>query len=156
MRRVQTLLVSILALLLSGCWALSIHPLYDDDTTVMDNALVGTWVEPDNDDSGTWEFAVNDEASYLFTVREPSEFSQFHMIRGHSIWKVDLSADTLKLAGIDFDWLGKNMESGRVTVASEKTYDFLVFTATTKELQKFFTTFAGEAFEPFEVMVREK
>jgi len=64
-----------------------------------------------------------------------SEFYQMHLFRAHSIARIELSKDTLRIAFFDAAWLQKKIDEKSVDVAHEKTNGTLLLTGTTEEVQ---------------------
>jgi hypothetical protein len=57
------------ALLLTGCWMQSLHPIYTDDTVVFEESLVGNWTD---DEGGGLRFERHGTQAYRLTFR-PSD-----------------------------------------------------------------------------------
>lgn len=72
MRTLKYILIAVAALMLSGCWTLSIHPLYTQEDLIADPMLVGKWYSPDDLDQ-LWMFEANGEKSYRLTIVEGIE-----------------------------------------------------------------------------------
>ena len=53
---VAVTLIAATALLLGGCWTLSINPLYTEADLVYDPGLEGIWGDPEDPENETWEF----------------------------------------------------------------------------------------------------
>jgi hypothetical protein len=68
-----------------------------------------------------------------------------HLIPAHTLARVWLGKDSLKLVFLDEDWVSKAVESGRIKLAHVKTEGWLVLTAPTAELQAVILKYAGEA-----------
>ncbi len=67
--RIVCLFLTVVLLALSGCWTLSVNPLYTESDIVYDDALEGLWGNPDNPEDETWEFKSAGEDSYRLVVR---------------------------------------------------------------------------------------
>jgi len=80
-------LIAATALLLQGCFVLSLHPLYTDGDTVSESQLLGRWLEsPDSpDSSGAWVFEPTDEenAYLLKLIKNDSTEGEFqvHLVK---------------------------------------------------------------------------
>ncbi|MBU0509135.1 hypothetical protein KKH27_09905 [bacterium] len=179
-------LVSVLALallLLAGCWAVSIFPLYTDKDLIWDKQLVGSWSTSDGSNS-IWSFAPSDTNSYVLTVREENErdaqfeahllrlkdhlfldllpaqgdfasdFYTGHLLPAHSFWRVDLKDDTLRLGMLSMDWLEEAIDKGTVSIPHLERNDGYVLTAPTQELQAFVLSHLEEAFKWEDPLVR--
>jgi hypothetical protein len=66
-----SLAVLVLAVLgLTGCFSLSVNPLYDRDTLTYEPGLIGLWGAPGDPDSETWEFRPAGNRAYRLIIRE--------------------------------------------------------------------------------------
>jgi len=72
-RAVVGLLLGATALLLGGCWILSLHPLHSDDHLVFEPGLEGVWGDPENPEDGSWQFVGSGGSSYRLVIREGNE-----------------------------------------------------------------------------------
>jgi hypothetical protein len=74
------------------------------------------------------------------------------------IWRLWLDGDTLRLAGLDGDWLGKMIDKKEITIAHLRRDGEVILTASTTELQQLVRRFAEdqEAFPDPEKYVRSK
>ncbi len=84
-------------------------------------------------------------------VTESSHLGRDLMEPVHWFWRVSLEADRLVLTPLDAEWLGTQLDSGRVVLAHEDLSDSrTVLTASTAELQRFVTQHAQDtlAFPP--------
>ncbi len=70
---VAVTLIAATALLLGGCWTLSINPLYTEADLVYDPGLEGIWGDPEDPENETWEFKKSGEKSYRLIVREDEQ-----------------------------------------------------------------------------------
>jgi hypothetical protein len=79
-----------------------------------------------------------------------NDLFNWHLIRAHTICRVWMQKDDLRLDWLDEDWLIKAVESGKVTIAHAQAEDGLVITAPTKELRQTVLKYAedNEAFPP--------
>jgi hypothetical protein len=68
-----------------------------------------------------------------------------HLIPAHTLARVWLGQDSLKLCFLDQDWATKAIESGRIKLAHVKTDQWLVLTAPTAEIESFIVRFAEDA-----------
>jgi hypothetical protein len=66
---------------------------------------------------------------------EGSDFFQMHLLRAHSIVRIELSSDTLHIAFLDGTWLRKKMDEKNVDVPCQKTDGMMLLTGTTAEVQ---------------------
>jgi len=76
-----TLLITLAALVLAGCFVPSVNPLYTEKDLIFDPALVGTWGET-NDDTRL-VFTRDGEKTYKWTIHEKEGQSEFraHLLR---------------------------------------------------------------------------
>ena len=176
MRMLRILTILAVALLAQGCLIVSIHPLYTENDVVFDEALLGSWgSDPSEGESWVFEQAegnayrmtVNEEGKepghieahlvklgeYLFLdlyPEEPDGINEFfisHVIPAHSIWRATITADTLSLAGLNYDWITQEVEAGRLDVEHEKLEDLLVLTGEPRDLQILVLKHPHEAFD---------
>ena len=64
-----------------------------------------------------------------------NEFYWMHLLRAHSIARIELSQDTLEMAFLDGAWLQKKIDEKSVDVSYQKTNGTLLLTGTTEEVQ---------------------
>ena len=69
MRWMKIILAVVVAVMMNGCWTLSIHPLYTDDEIVVDDMIEGKWY-PSKSRDQIWMFEKNNDDSYRLTVIE--------------------------------------------------------------------------------------
>ena len=69
MQKVKILAIVIVALLVSGCYTLSINPLYNKDNVVFEESLLGIWGNPENSEE-TWIFKKSDDNAYRLVVKD--------------------------------------------------------------------------------------
>lgn len=64
----KKLLFYLLAVLMGGCVpVMSLHPLYTKENVVFKQELLGTWTDP-NSDNSIWQFERNDESKNAYTL----------------------------------------------------------------------------------------
>jgi hypothetical protein len=68
-----------------------------------------------------------------------------HMIPAHTLARVWLEKDSLKIVFLDQEWISKALKSGQVKLAYVDTGKWLVITAPTKELRAFILKYAEDA-----------
>ncbi len=76
MKRTFLMLTAAGSLFAAGCIPLSIHPAYSDAELVFEPALVGSFA----DGAERWNFAQQDERSYVLTVTENGEKSPHYEV----------------------------------------------------------------------------
>jgi hypothetical protein len=81
-----------------------------------------------------------------------NDLYDWHLIRAHTVCRVWLEKDELRLDWPDENWLEEAIKSGKVAIAHVRTEDGWVVTAPTKELQQTVAKFAenDDAFPPSE------
>ena len=162
-------------LLLSGCWTLSLRPLFSDDTLTYDERLLGTW---ENDDATATFTQASDgkyriqytednrtsaleagllklgEERYLDVYppfQEHSDVTDVHRIPAHSFWKVSLEGNKLRLIPLDYDWLHALLEREPKAIrATRVDKDLILLTASSVELQEFVRRHGEQAFKATE------
>lgn len=159
-------LVAILGLLdLIGCIPLSLNPFYFEKDRQFDPALVGQWAEKDEGPQIRFEQAETN--GYLMTDLETDSTRKFdarlfkigdklfldlypksngaanndlldmHLIRGHSLMRVDRISPSFVVAGLDLNWLTNLLSDDPKALSHVATNDRLILTAATAELQAF-------------------
>ena len=183
MRAVKFSLCIALALLCSGCLALSIHPLYTDEDVLFEPALIGTWSE--DKDGGTWAFEPLKENVYRLIITDDGESSnfvahllrladqtfldlfpeemehgngwyQFHFLSVHTFFQLSLEGDKLELAFLDPKWLKEKSKAGELKLRHQFRDDQIILTASTQELQKFVLAHVEEAFDKEDIGVMSR
>jgi len=165
--RLRTNLTAVaVAAMLSGCWVLSIEPLYTDKDLVFEPSLVGNWGDNSGDDE-TWTFSAQDSSAYLLVTtapgetnahfdahllrldgrlymdllpQEPEQVNEFqlgHLIPGHSFWTVTLTPDSLILDMLDVQKLKKLIDKAGARIGHIERDDVVVLTDKTPQLQDF-------------------
>jgi hypothetical protein len=155
------------ASLLAGCVVTSVYPFYTDKDLAFDPALLGDWSKGAAE---RWKFERDGEAAYRLTFTEHGKAAvmQAHLfkLRGqlfldlfsadakedgspppipsHALMRVFQITPTLRMAILDYEWLGQVLEKNpkairhHVIKTGEKSQDRrIVLTADTPELQKF-------------------
>jgi hypothetical protein len=180
MRNALTVAAIGAALFVAGCIP-SLHPLYTEDDLIFEPALLGAW--NNEDETEVWTFEQRGGLEYLMTVDDgddgPVEYDAHlmelgshrfldvfihdrdvldrygpHLLPTHTFYRIEIEADTVRMVGLDEDWLKDEIEAGEVTIAHEfvrvpsragpGTEDLLVLTASTEELQAFVTRYADD------------
>jgi hypothetical protein len=62
-----------LVITLSGCWTLSIYPLFTEEDLITDPMLEGIWGDPEDPEDETWDFKQMNDKSYRLIVREDEQ-----------------------------------------------------------------------------------
>jgi hypothetical protein len=176
MRTLKAALAAALMIVFSGCWVLSIDPLYTSDDLVYEEALVGIWGDPEGESDETWTFMKHGEKSYRLVIEEegaPDAVFETHLLRlnnrlymdllpdepesvneamlghlipAHSFWTVTLEDHVLSLDVLDAEWLQAMIDSTKIDIDYIRRDDAIVLTAHTKDLQAFVMQHADAAF----------
>ncbi|MBI5022140.1 MAG: hypothetical protein HZB59_11955 [Ignavibacteriales bacterium] len=72
-----------------------------------------------------------------------NDFYDFHLLPVHTISRVWLTNDTLKLSMLDNDWLAKMIDKNAYRIKHARLNDQLILTASTKELQQLVIKYAN-------------
>jgi len=68
-----------------------------------------------------------------------------HLIPAHTLARVWLAKDSLKIIFLDEDWISKAIDTGEIKLTHVNSGQWLVLTAPTAELQAFILKFGGNA-----------
>jgi len=66
-----------------------------------------------------------------------NEFYRMHLLRAHSIARIELCQDALEMRFLDGAWLQKRIDEKSVDVSYQRTDGTLLLTGTTEEVQNF-------------------
>jgi len=161
----KILLFCIIATVITGCIP-SLHPLYNDQTLIFDEALIGKWMFKDKDDVQIWQFSKAGEKEYELRILQGEKEGRFaaHLLELDGKTYLDLypaenktmenlndtykmhlvSAHTfLKLdlngQNLKINWfMNKLLENDPNQLKHEKVNDDkIILTASTEELQRF-------------------
>lgn len=186
MGKLRILCVGAIILLFFGCPVRSIFPLFADKDTVFMPSLVGTWINSEEQTLLIKKAGEQDHYTVIAPVGKSGaevethayhvylgrlgdslfldSFQQIrtdeedHLIPAHMIWRLWLDGDTLRLAGLDGDWLGKMIDKKEIAIAHLRRDGEVILTASTMELQQLVRRFAEDqgAFPDPEKYVRAK
>jgi len=168
--RVRSLVFTAAALAVVGGCVPSLHPFYTAETTVFQEALLGSWTNPD--DNETWTFTSENDGEYAVTFTdseglsgafevhllklgedlyldffpappemESNEFYLGHLLAIHTLARIELSDSGLAVAGMNPEWMEEFLDQNPDALAAERLDQSLVLTAPTAELQRFVTEF---------------
>jgi len=176
MRKLKVLSLVAYGILLTGCWVLSVNPLYTEEDSIFEQGLIGTWADSAGSDDGSWTFRIAGERVYRLVTKEEdepdgifeahllrlgghlfldvypqepksgSEFYRNHVIPAHSFWKVSLEGYVLVLYYLDPEWLRENIDQKKIEIKHVRRGDVIVLTASTAELQEFILQHLDDAF----------
>jgi hypothetical protein len=119
-----------------GCLVLSLHPAYDDESLGWDPALLGTWIDVDDNASmvierGDWRSfkihyvhpietgdltgyltAIGDDR-YLDVMPARGEDRGAFVIPVHGVLRLELNGDRLELTPLSYDWFFDRVRAGQ-------------------------------------------
>jgi hypothetical protein len=158
------------ALASSGCLVLALQPVYDDASVVFDAALVGTWVNPEDETSATieraewrsYKVAYTDRfatrtfhgnltrigvATYLDLTEPRGHDDGPFLLPVHGVFRVDVSGDTLSVSPLDYRWFTRAIEQKTIDRLSATLDDRrnVVISSSTADLRKWLTIGRAEA-----------
>lgn len=186
--------IAALAVFLSGCATYSVHPFYKPDENTLEPGLVGLWTVEDTkitiqaNKGGTYEAVFANSSSHgdcpyevrlirvgknlfadaIFDDESPKGKDTdlpYGAAALHFLYKVSLNGDTLWLSLLSHDWLVKQFEAKKISVAHEYMDDnadprdaTVLLTASSADLQKFMQQIGDvpDAFEEPVIMQRQK
>lgn len=177
MRTIKALMLLTGIVLLTGCWTLSIHPVYTADDVIFYPQLIGAWGDTTQSQDKTWIFGQGDNKSYRLVTREKgnpdgifaahlvqlqghlfldifpeepareNDFYSSHLIPAHTIWSVTFEGRTMTLAPFSNEWLNDGIRNKTIDIAHVREDEVIILTAPTTELQQFILVHIDEAFE---------
>jgi hypothetical protein len=151
--------------LIAGCVP-SLNSVYTDETLIFEPALIGVWKQPAAKarwdfaklDDKSYRLSYTDENGQqgrfigrlaklegeLFLDLYPEEvqmdgngFYKFHLVPIHTIYRVRMAEEGLKLAAIDFLWLDEHLTNNPGEIQYATFNNRKLITAPTAEVQKF-------------------
>ena len=155
-----------------ACWPPSVNPLLTPDDWVFDPTLLGVWECAD--DCGQWTFEKDGDKGYELTIVEDEAQARLdarlgqldgefflqtwpddlnlkpgivavHVVPHYAFSRVRRSGAGIELAGMSSDWLADAIEANEVSIAHRLLEDdFVVLTAATAELRRFFVDKSGD------------
>jgi hypothetical protein len=161
-----------LILLLSSCGPVeSQNSLFAPKDVIFDSKLIGTWVE--ESDSEVVTFERSNGQTYKIVYREKADRepitleAQLGRISGlrfldisgppgqdsaasaqgrgaHMFFRVWRKGNSLRLAGLDSDWVAQMLTSGKATLDYHRVDKEIVLTAPTADLQRFIVKYAND------------
>ena len=84
-----------------------------------------------------------------FLDNEHLDLSSFHIVPVHTFAKIQVAENRLQINWYDQDWLEKLIKQNKIRIRHEYNGDYILLTASPKELQKFVTKYVNseEAFK---------
>jgi len=167
----RALLLFAAALAMSGCLVVALQPVYDDQSLIFDEALLGQWENAEDGtratvERGEWRSYkitfVDRTATRVFqgnlTRIGASTFLDLTEMRGadpgpllvpvHGIARITIKEGALEVALLDYDWFMRAMSRkalGRLTTAVDDRRN-AVITAATSELKRWLAQTPAGAF----------
>ena len=164
------ILVLAAALASSGCLVLSLQPVYDAASMVFDEALIGTWVNTEDETSAIVE--RGEWRSYKVAYTDRFSTRTFHgnltrigaatwldltEVRGrddgpfllpvHGLFRVRVAGDVLSVAPLDYGWFTRAIEqklAGRPLATLDDRRNVVV-SSSTADLRRWLTNAPAEA-----------
>ncbi|NUN70730.1 MAG: hypothetical protein HUU02_13590 [Bacteroidetes bacterium] len=161
------ILIGSLTVLLWGCPARSLHPLFTPEQSVNVAAIEGWW----RTDGAEYRFEVLEGTNYKVTVISTEDqdtamyAGQFGRVRGtlyldtaplsssdehhylsvHLFSRIDLNGDSLTLRTLDGEWLVKLADNKQLRTPFVRRENEIILTGTPAELQSFVASAAAVA-----------
>jgi len=180
MKPIRFIPLLILSLLISGCPARSLNPLFTEQQAILLPLLIGTWENMDE----IYSFEPLPGNNYRLVIRSADEkdssiylvlsgkigntwyldsypivnSQEHHYLSMHVVTQMVLNGDTLKLAMLEGDWLLKMDKEKKLKTPHVQRENEIILTGSTEELQQFIA-FAGkdsDAFPDVGIFVRSK
>lgn len=87
-----------------------------------------------------------------------NEFYWMHLLRAHSIARIEISRDSMEMAFLDGAWLQKKIDEKSVDVSYLKTHGTLLLTGATEEVQNLLFLYGNdnEAFPDMITLTRQE
>ena len=169
-----------IALLLMGCPARSLFPLFVQQELVFNPDLLGTWVDSDKEEytflksgGGDYDVLVRDKdgsvqllsaklgqlgGSWFLDSSPGGKNNDYHLLPVHVITRIWLRGDTLKTASLEGNYLKDAIAAGKLTIPHALDGNDILLTASTKELQQLVLRLADvdAAFPDPSVLVRRR
>ena len=157
--------------ILSGCLVVSLQPAYDDESVVFDQALVGRWVNTEDETSaaierGDWRsykvawtdrFATRNFHGNLTRIG-PATYLDLTEVRGtddgpfllpvHGVFRVSVAPDVLSVSPLDYNWFTRAI-GGKTVPGLFATFDSrrnVVIASATADLRRWLAAAPAEAF----------
>lgn len=184
MRNVTVLIVAVASLALAGCYVQTVHPLYTEDNLTFDPGLAGTWLDANEPGGATLiEAADNNAYTVTFTGEDSDAKYEAHLVQLgesvyldicpaepsqqkagddflplHHLFWIQRDGDELRVAGIDFEWLEKQIDAGEIDIQHFRYDGRIILSEEAEELQQSIMNLASarNAFEEFSAFRRAK
>jgi len=142
MRTAKLLAMCGVMVLMSGCYVVSLHPFFTEESVVFDQALVGTWTLEKQamtfkqayenaytlictDEEGErceLEACLARVGNFLFLDVYPKEIedcSNGLLVPAHSVMRVWIEGDVLRVAGLNYEWVRSMIDEKKLEIAHE-------------------------------------
>jgi len=156
----------------SPLFVVSLQPLFTKADRVLEPALVGTWIGEEGMGTFTLEKREDDAYDLLYTEQATSvklraslgrlgeslfmdisllelgvnnPFYAIHLVPAHTIWRVWIEGDVLRLAMLDVAPLKSSTPQEAPRMAREELDWMMLITAPTQELQEYVLRYAEDA-----------
>lgn len=169
---------------ISSCTVFSVHPLYDEASELTDKRLPGTWMSEDSStfvniktmgkgyDLTRWEkedtlwyeaHYVKIGENFYFDLypldKKPYSIDDIMMrnfLPVHSFLKIELTDNKVSALLFDEDKMIDLFRQNRIRLRHEMLDDYVLITASTKDLQKFILKYSAdkEVFEEPEIFIK--
>ena len=180
MKKIMCVAILGIILLLMGCPARSLFPLFSEQELAFNPDLLGNWVDSDKEEytflkssGGGYDVLVRSKDGSIlllsaklgqlggswFLDSSPGEKNNdYHLMPAHVITRIWLKGDTLKTASLEGDYLRDAIAAGKLNVPHVQDGNDILLTASTKELQQLVLQLADvdAAFPDPSVLVRHK
>lgn len=171
MRRARIAALLFSAWASSGCLVLSLQPAYDADSVAFSDALIGAWINAEDQtratiERGEWRsykvtytdrFANRSLQGNLTTIGGAS-FLDLTELRGtdpgpflvpvHGVFRIDLAGDTLTVTPFDYNWFARALTDHtlvRLTAAFDDRRNAVV-ASTTADFRRWLARAPADAF----------
>lgn len=102
------------------------------------------------EETGIYETHLVKLGKFLFLDLYPDERTieeyedEIHLVPTHSIWRIWIEKDVIRLAWLANDWLEEMIDKKKIKIAHVRLEDRVVLTVPTKDLQKFVLKYAED------------
>ncbi len=162
----KRLCVAMLMLGLTGCYPLSLQPLFTPADVTVDEGLAGAWQKQGETDR--WELdapknaeyklrhVVGDETEHLVArvgrvgdvtfleMRGEKNPDDSQAVPGYSFWRIKREGDRLEVLPLRPEYFEELIQAGKLEKAQIVRGEFVVFTGTTAEVRAMLRARVGE------------
>jgi hypothetical protein len=169
-RAFGALLCVVASMASSGCLVLSLQPAYDADSVAFEEALLGVWVDADDETQATidraewrsYRIVYKDrftsrtlqgnltrigEAAYLDITEQRGSDPGPYLVPVHGIVRVEVHGDTMRASLLDYGWFSRAIAQksiGRLLASVDDRRDVVVASATA-DLRRWLTHVPDDA-----------